>query len=103
VKNIVIVQTSIAWECIPSINNNIWCYPTSRVLSTFLCSLLVNGLVYSWLFLKYICRSIEVFNTFGHDQIQSVNPTAAIFYLALDIQSTTLMWFNFTFPKSYDS
>jgi hypothetical protein len=26
----------------------------------FLCSM--NGLVYSWLFPKYICRSIEVFN-----------------------------------------
>jgi hypothetical protein len=36
-------------ECYPSLRINIWCYPTSRVLSTFFCSLLVNGLVYSCL------------------------------------------------------
>jgi hypothetical protein len=36
-------------ECIPSIRNNIWCYPTSRVLSTYLVlSILVNDFVYSY-------------------------------------------------------
>jgi hypothetical protein len=34
VKNIVIVDKQVLLEeCIPSIRNNIWCYPTSRVLS----------------------------------------------------------------------
>jgi hypothetical protein len=34
--------------------------PYLKGFDYFLCSLLMNGLVDSWLFLKYICRSIEV-------------------------------------------
>ena len=36
-------------ECIPSLRNNIWCYPTSRVFSIFLCSCYGEWfMVYSW-------------------------------------------------------
>jgi hypothetical protein len=34
-------------ECIHSIRNNIWCYPTSRVFSISCVQYLVNGLDYS--------------------------------------------------------
>jgi hypothetical protein len=41
-------------ECIPSISNNIWCYPTSRVLSISCVQYLGNGL---W----FIIGLIEVY------------------------------------------